>query len=51
MENQILSEGHCPECLQKSTKSVFQENTTDGYWECPICNLQVQMLAPNHLGY
>ena len=39
MENQILSEGHFPECLQKNTNSVFQENTTGGYWECPTCNL------------
>ena len=50
MENQILSDGHCPECMQKNTKSVFQENTTDGFWECPTCNLQLQMLDPNHLG-
>ncbi|MFN5630259.1 MAG: hypothetical protein ACK48W_13345 [Bacteroidota bacterium] len=49
MENQILSEGHCLECLQKNTNCVFQENTTGGYWECPTCNLQLQMLAPNHL--
>ncbi|NMA34048.1 MAG: hypothetical protein GX940_05800 [Clostridiaceae bacterium] len=50
MENQILSDGHCPECLQKNIKSIFQENITNGYWECPTCNLQLQMLAPNHLG-
>ena len=50
MENQILSDGHCPQCSQKNTNSVFQENRTGGYWECPTCNLQLQMLAPNYLG-
>lgn len=50
MENQLLSDGHCPECSQKNTKSIFQENTTGGYWECPTCNLQLQMFDPNHLG-
>lgn len=50
MDSQILCDGHCPECLQKGVKSIFQENATDGYWECPVCRLQAQMLAPNHLG-
>jgi hypothetical protein len=50
MENQLLCDGQCPECLQKNIKSIFQENTTGGYWECPKCNLQLQMLAPNHFG-
>jgi Zn ribbon nucleic-acid-binding protein len=50
METQFLSDGHCPQCSQKNMKSVFQENSTRGYWECPTCNLQLQMLAPNHLG-
>lgn len=50
MKNQIVSDGKCPECLQKNINSVFQENISSGYWECPVCNLQVQMLSPNHLG-
>jgi Zn ribbon nucleic-acid-binding protein len=50
MENKILCDGRCPECLLKNTISILQENATAGYWECPNCNLQLQMLAPNHLG-
>ena len=50
MENQVLSDGRCPQCSQKNTISVFQENRSGGYWECPTCNLQLQMLAPNYLG-
>jgi hypothetical protein len=50
MDNMLLSDGHCPECLQKNTLSIFCENVTNGYWECPTCNLQLQMLHPNYLG-
>jgi len=50
MSNQILSDGRCPQCIQENVNSVFQENSTGGYWECPICNLQLQMLSPNYLG-
>jgi len=50
VKNHIYSDGLCPECIQQGLKHIFQENITEGYWECPNCRLQLQMLAPNYLG-
>ena len=50
MKTEILCDGQCPECIQKGVISIFQESKTSGYWECPSCSLQLQMLNPNHLG-
>lgn len=50
MAENLLCDGRCPECLRKGVKSIIVENSTKGFWECPTCNLQLQMLSPDYLG-
>ena len=50
MNNELTSDGTCPQCIQNNQQHTFYENRTMGYWECPNCNLKLQMLSPNFLG-
>jgi len=45
----VITDGHCPQCQLKGESYLIQLNRMD-YWECPNCNLQMQMLEKDYLG-